>query len=173
MARLILTSAHAPRGYRHAIEEFVEWCCWEPRLSFSRTVVLRYRIHLESRNLAPGTINLRLGPVRRLAYEAADCGLLSPDLAAGIRRVKGVKDWRKARKLAHRTVAETVAGSRHQHLKEKRDRALLAVLLACGLPRREAVEPQSRRGLCPFRIDSERRWSEVVFRFRKVQFQCA
>ena len=41
--------------------------------------------------LAPGTINLRLGAVRRLAYEAADCGLLSADLAAGIRRVKGVK----------------------------------------------------------------------------------
>jgi hypothetical protein len=35
--------------------------------------------------------NLRLGAVRRLAYEAADCGLLSADLAAGIRRVKGVK----------------------------------------------------------------------------------
>jgi hypothetical protein len=32
-----------------------------------------------------------LAAVRRLAYEAADCGLLSPDLAAGIRRVKGVK----------------------------------------------------------------------------------
>jgi len=29
--------------------------------------------------------------VRRLAYEAAACGLLSADLAAGIRRVKGVK----------------------------------------------------------------------------------
>jgi len=54
-------------------------------------VVLRYRSHFESRQLAPGTINLRLGAVRRLAYEAADCGLLSADLAAGIRRVKGVK----------------------------------------------------------------------------------
>jgi hypothetical protein len=29
--------------------------------------------------------------VRRVAYEAADTGLLSPDLAAGIRRVKGAK----------------------------------------------------------------------------------
>ena len=35
----------------------------------------------------PGTVNLRLGAVRRLAYEATDWGLLSPDLAAGIRRV--------------------------------------------------------------------------------------
>ena len=81
----------AQRGYRHAIDEFVDWYCSEPRLSFNRTVVLRYRIHLEGRRLAPGTVNLRLGAVRRLAYEAADCGLLSPDLAAGIRRVKGVK----------------------------------------------------------------------------------
>jgi hypothetical protein len=61
------------------------------RLAFNRIVVLRYRSHLESRQLAPGTINVRLGAVRRLAYEAADCGLLSADLAAGIRRVKGVK----------------------------------------------------------------------------------
>ena len=51
-----LTSAGAQRGYRHAIEEFEEWYCSEPRLSFSRTVVLRYRIHLESRNLAPGNL---------------------------------------------------------------------------------------------------------------------
>ena len=54
-------------------------------------MVLRYRSHLESRQLAPGTVNLRLGAVRRLASEAADCGLLSADLAAGIRRVGGVK----------------------------------------------------------------------------------
>src|SRR2546428_9157034 len=86
-----LTSQDAQRGYRHAIDEFVEWYCSEPRLAFNRIVVLRYRSHLESRQLAPGTINLRLGAVRRLAYEAADCGLLSADLAAGIRRVKGVK----------------------------------------------------------------------------------
>jgi hypothetical protein len=86
-----LNSADAKRGYRHTIDEFVDWYCSEPRLAFNRTVVLRYRSHLESRLLAAGAINLRLGAVRRLAYEAADCALLSADLAAGIRRVKGVK----------------------------------------------------------------------------------
>ena len=55
-----LRSAESQRGYRHAIDEFIEWYCSEPRLSFNRTVVLRYRIHLETRNLAPGTINVRL-----------------------------------------------------------------------------------------------------------------
>jgi hypothetical protein len=58
---------------------------------FGRTVVLRYRYELEARRLAPATINLRLAAVRRLAYEASDNGLLSPDLAASIRRVKGAK----------------------------------------------------------------------------------
>ena len=104
--------------------------------------MLRYRIHLEGRSLAPGTVNLRLGAVRRLAYEAADCGLLSPDLAACIRRVKGVKkigvrlgNWLTAEQSQRRW---QVPGS--EHLKEKRDRALRAVLLACGLRRPEAVE---------------------------------
>src|SRR5918995_122459 len=86
-----LRSPESKRGYRHAIDEFIQWYCSEPRLSFNKTVVTRYRIHLENRQLAAGTINGRLAAVRRLAYEAADAGLLSPDLAAGIRRVKGVK----------------------------------------------------------------------------------
>src|ERR1700674_4185476 len=86
-----LSSPDSRRSYRFAIDDFVAWYCSEPRLAFSKTVVLRYRLELESRHLAPSTINLRLAVVRRLAYEAADTGLLSPELAAGIRRVKGAK----------------------------------------------------------------------------------
>ena len=102
-------SVRSPESQRtHAIDEFVDWYCSEPRLSFNRTVVLRYRIHLESRNLPAGTINVRLAAVRRLAYEAADAGLLNPELAAGIRRVKGVKtlgtrlgNWVSMKKRVH------------------------------------------------------------------------
>ena len=60
-------------------------------MALNKTVVIRYRIFLEQAHYASSTINLRLAAVRRLAYEAADAGLLSPDLAAGIRRDKGVK----------------------------------------------------------------------------------
>jgi hypothetical protein len=60
-------------------------------LSFNLTVLLRYRFFLEQKNLAPTTINVRLAAVRRLAYEASDTGPLSPELAAGIRCVKGAK----------------------------------------------------------------------------------
>jgi len=134
-----LSCPDAQRGYRHAIDEFVDWYCSEPRLSFSKTVVVRYRMHLEFRRLAPGTINLRLGAVRRLAYETADCGLLSADLAAGIRRVKGVKKLgvRLGNWLSSDQGQALWQAPNPDRLKGKRDRALLAVLLACGLRRRE------------------------------------
>jgi hypothetical protein len=95
-----LSSVASKRTYAFAINDFIAWYCSEPRLAFGRTVVLRYRYELEAR-LAPATINLRLAAVRRLAYEAADNDLLSPDLAASVRRVKGAKKLGTPRQLAH------------------------------------------------------------------------
>ena len=137
-----LRSPDSQRGYRHAIDEFIEWYCSEPRLSLNRTVVLRYRIHLESRNLAPGTINVRLAAVRRSAYEAADAGLLSPELAAGIRRVKGLKKFgvRLGNWLSPNEARELWRSPDADTLKGKRDRAIIAVLLGCGLRRRELAD---------------------------------
>src|SRR5215469_10946402 len=134
-----LRSPESQRSYRRSIDEFVHWYCSEPRLSFNKTVVTRYRIHLEDRQLAPGTINVGLAAVRRLAYEAADTCLLSPDLAAGIRRVKGAK--KLGMKLGNwltLTEARNLWQLPNPHtLKGKRDRAMLAVLLGCGLRRSE------------------------------------
>src|ERR1700745_1229197 len=136
-----LTSPSSQRTYDHAIREFIEWYCSEPRLAFNKTVVTRYRISLEQRHYASTTVNLRLAAVRRLSYEAADCGLLSADLAAGIRRVKGVKNlgvrlgnWLTAEQghaLWQAPNAERLIG--------KRDRAMLCLLLACGFRRHEIV----------------------------------
>ncbi len=137
-----LRSPESQRGYRHSIEEFIAWYCSEPRLSFNKTVVTRYRIHLETRQLAPGTINVRLAAVRRLAYEAADAGLLSPELAAGIRRVKGAR--KLGVRLGNWLTAEEARGLWQSPgtgtLKGKRDTALLAILLGCGLRPRELAE---------------------------------
>jgi hypothetical protein len=122
-----LNSADARQGCRHAIDEFVDWYCSEPRLAFNRIVVLRYRSHLESRQLAPGTINLRLRALRRLAYEAADCGLLSADLAAGIRRVKEVKKARHAaRKLVNGRARPCAFASTRSSPTERKTRSSLA-----------------------------------------------
>ena len=77
--------------YGFAIQNFVHWYCSEPRLALNRIVVTHYRMQLEQLHLASSTIHQRLAAVRRLAYEASDAGWLSPDLAAGIKRVKGAK----------------------------------------------------------------------------------
>jgi len=134
-----LTSQSSQRTYDHAIREFIEWYCSEPRLAFNRTVVTRHRISLEQRHYASTTINLRLAAVRRLAYEAADCGLLSADLAAGIRRVKDAKrlgapvgNWLTAEQGKHLLSTADIAS-----LRGKRDYATLAILLGCGLRRAE------------------------------------
>jgi len=86
-----LTSVSGQRTHDRAITDFVERYCSELRLSLNRTVVLRYRIFLEQKRYARTTSNLRFAAVRRVAFEAPDSGLLSPELAAGIRRVKGVR----------------------------------------------------------------------------------
>jgi integrase len=137
-----LRSPESKRGYRHAIDEFIQWYCSEPRLSLNKVVLTRYRIYLEDRRLAPGTINGRLAAVRRLAYEAADAGLLSPELAASIRRVKGVRklgvrlgNWltaEEARQFWQAPSPNTIKG--------RRDRAILAILLGCGLRRGELAD---------------------------------
>src|SRR5580692_8174344 len=130
-----LRSPESQRSYRRSIDDFVRWYCSEPRLFFNKTVVTRYRIFLEEQLLAPGTINVRLAAVCRLAYEAADTGLLSPELAAGIRRVKGSK--KLGVRLGNRLTVEEARAlwqiPSAYSLKGKRDRAILAVLLGCGL----------------------------------------
>jgi integrase len=103
--------------------------------------VLRYRIHLEERGYAPATINLRLAAVRRIAYEAADAGLLSPELAAGIRRVNGVRrigvrlgNWLTPEQSRRLLEARTPASPR-----ELRDHAMVAMLIGCGWRRAELL----------------------------------
>ena len=115
--------------------------CSEPRLAFNKTVVLRYRLQLEAEGLAASTINVRLAAVRRLAYEAADSGLLSPELAASIGRVKGPKklgvrlgNWLTTHQ-SNALLGTPDLGS----IRGKRDYAVLATLLGCGLRRSELV----------------------------------
>jgi site-specific recombinase XerC len=99
------------------------WHCFEPRLALNRIVVVRYR---DSRR-----------PAARA--RSADCGLMSADLAAGIQRVKG------ARQLGHRSgnwlnleqSPQLVNCASGDGLRERRDCAMLAILVGCGLRRAE------------------------------------
>jgi len=102
---------------------------------------MRYRISLEQRQYAPSTINLRLAAVRRIAYEAADSGLLSPELAAGIRRVKGVRRLgvRVGNWLTAEQGKQLLEAADTDTLRGKRNHAMLALLIGCGLRRAELL----------------------------------
>jgi len=115
--------------------------CSEPRLALNRGIVLRYRLQLEAKKLAASTINVRLAAVRRLAYEAADTGLLSPELVAGIRRVKGMPQLgrRVGNWLSAAEGEQLLSGFSAQTLRDKRDLAIISLLLGCGLRRSEVV----------------------------------
>jgi site-specific recombinase XerD len=152
----VLNSLGSPasrRVYEYAIDQFIAWYCSEPRLAFNRIVVVRYRMYLESRSLAANTINQQLAAVRRLAHEAADSGLLSPELAAGISRVKGVKQlgFRSGNWLSAEESSEVLKCARGNSMRAKRDYAMLALLFGCGFRRSELVgleldEIQMRQG---------------------------
>ena len=154
--RAVLNSLGSPasrRVYEYAIDQFIAWYCSEPRLAFNRIVVARYRMHLESRSLAANTINQQLAAVRRLAHEAADAGLLSPELAAGISRVRGVKQlgFRSGNWLSAAQSSEVLQHASGDGMRAKRDYAMLAMLFGCGFRRSELVglqinEIQMRQG---------------------------
>src|SRR5213082_3400640 len=142
--RSVLNSLGSPasrRVYEYAIDQFIAWYCSEPRLAFNRIVVVRYRLYLESRHLAANTINQQLAAVRRLAQEAADAGLLSAELAAGISRVKGVKQlgFRTGNWLSADESSRVLKRAYGSSLRSKRDYAMLAILFGCGLRRSELV----------------------------------
>jgi site-specific recombinase XerC len=87
------------------------------------------------------TINQQLAAVRRLAHEAADAGLLSPELAAGISRVRGVKQlgFRVGNRLSADECSAVLSRASGTSLRAKRDYAMLAILFGCGLRRSELV----------------------------------
>ena len=73
-----LPSVSSQRSYDHAIRQFIDWYCSEPRLAFNRIVVTRYRIFLEQAHYASSTINLRLAAVSTFGLRGRRFGLTQP-----------------------------------------------------------------------------------------------
>jgi len=141
---LVLDSVSSPitkRVYNMALDEFLVWFQQAPRPGFTKATVSAWRVSLEARGLGSSSIIIRMSAIRKLAAEAADNGVLAPEIAAGIARVRSAKsvgirvgNWlsvRQAQSLLNAPDISTVKGLR--------DRAILAVLLGCGLRRSEVA----------------------------------
>ena len=109
---LVIDSVSSPitkRVYNMALEEFLVWFQQAPRPGFTKATVSAWRVSLEARGLGSSSIIIRMSAIRKLAAEAADNGLLAPELAAGISEERQV-DWRPHWELAGR------CGSRRRSL---------------------------------------------------------
>jgi site-specific recombinase XerC len=141
---LVLDSVSSPiakRVYNMALDEFMGWFRQGPRPGFSKATVSAWRVSLEDRGLVSSSIIIRTSAIRKLAAEAADNGLIAPEIGAGMARVKSVRstgirveNWLSLRQAQALLSAPDVAT-----VKGLRDRAILAVLLGCGLRRSEVA----------------------------------
>jgi site-specific recombinase XerD len=146
---LVLDAVSSPLTramYGHAIQEFFRW--WEEhgRPAFTRATVQKYRVGLEARGLASASINQRLSALRKLAREAAYNGYLDPAAAQAIRDVRGAKieGTRTGTWLTQRQAEALINRPDTATLKGKRDRAMLAVMIGCGLRREEMARLRFR-----------------------------
>ena len=145
---LVLDSVSSPitkRVYNMALDEFLGWFQQAPRPGFTKATVSAWRVSLEDRGLGSSSIIIRMSAIRKLAAEAADNGLLAPELAAGIARVKSAKsvgvragNWLSARQAQSLLNAPDITT-----LRGLRDRAIIAVLLGCGLRRLRSLRSPS------------------------------
>ena len=144
-----LTSPNSRRAYDKALRDFLAWLQAEGYSTFSKAAVNAYRAKLVGDGLSPSTINLKLCAIRKLVTEASDNGLLDPILAAGISRVKGVKqqgrragNWLNKEEATHliHTPMLLAQAEEMSQLKALRDRAILASTIGAGLRRFEVAK---------------------------------
>ncbi len=144
MKALVLDSVSSPitkRVYNMALDEFFGWYGQEPRPGFTKATVSAWRVTLEERGLGSSSIIVRMSAIRKLAVEATDNGLLAPEIAAGIQRVKSAKSIgvRAGNWLTLKEAQALLNAPDIKTMKGLRDRAIIAVLLGCGLRRSEVA----------------------------------
>lgn len=136
-----LDSPHSRRAYERHLREFIAWHHSTDQTALSKATVQRYAASLRESGLSPATINQRLSAIRKLAVEASDNGALDIQIANGIKSIKGVRqEGTRTGNWLHKQQAQQLLDAPDAStLKGLRDRAILALLLGCGLRRAEAA----------------------------------
>ena len=132
-------SAHTKRAYRRAVGDFIDWFRSQGASQLNKAIVQRYKAELVASGMGSSSINQRLSAIRKLVQEAADNGALDWQFATTVIRVKGIKQTgqRLGLWLTEDETKQLLNAPDLTTLKGRRDRALLSVLVGCGLRRVE------------------------------------
>ena len=136
-----VTSEHTRRAYSRALTEFVTWFQSSGQGVLSKTAVNAHVAALRAAGVSASSINQRLTAIRKLASEAADNGLIDYATAQAIAKAEGVRaeGKRLGNWLSRQDAQRLLDAPSEATNKGIRDRAILAVLLGCGLRREECA----------------------------------
>jgi integrase len=131
-----VSASNSKAAYANALRKFFDWLNGRP---IGRGVVFEYREAMEASGLAPATVNLRLTAIRQLCREARAAGMLDRDTAEAVATVRGPRSAgrRTGNWLNAAQSAALILAPPPDTLRGKRDRAILATLLGCGIRRAE------------------------------------
>ena len=136
-----VASPHSKRNYAQAFDDLGKFLAvnQEP---LSRASLLDYRTQLLDRGLSPSTINVQLSAIRQLVAEARRNGILDSETAASIADIPNIRQQgtRMGNWLNRDQAKKLLAVPDQEKLIGKRDHALLALLIGCGLRRQELAQ---------------------------------
>jgi site-specific recombinase XerD len=136
-----VTSDETRRAYGHALEMFLAFCDREGNPMLSAELVASYRVSLVGEGKSSSTVGVHLAAIKALTRAAVKAGLMAAETAAAVNDVKGAprRGNRIGNWLTREQAQELLSLPDRESLKGKRDFAILALLLGCGLRRTELV----------------------------------
>lgn len=145
LVRVVLNSLPSPRSkrvYAMAIRHFVDYLGAQEGEDLDKLFLQTYIAHMQDEGIGEGSINLRLAAIRKLSREADELKIWPAAVAAAFTSVKNIPqrghrtgNWLsldQAQQLVNAPDISTPYGLRN--------RAMLAVLIGCGLRRHELVK---------------------------------
>ena len=137
-----LPSASSKRVYKMAIRDFLSFWESQGKPALDKLFLQTYIAHMQDEEVGEASINLRLAAIRKLAREAVELQIWPEKVPAVFASVKNIPqrgrrtgNWlslEQSQQLINTPDASTNIGLR--------DRAMLAVLIGCGIRRQELTK---------------------------------